>query len=235
VKEATTRRSATARVYELVRRELLEGAIKPGDRIPDAELRESLGVSRTPVREAMLALEQEGLVRIVQRQGYFASEVSLSDVVHAYQLRFILEPIVTALAATHATDEDVARLRVLADYEADGTEDEVARAIEANKEFHLAVAEAAGNPRFVRILTDVLDALGRLAIFDLRYWRTPATWRAEHLAITEAIAARDPVRAAAIDRATFDPDEGLLLRRTRDDIGQLLRDVHRPEEPTPTK
>lgn len=217
--------SAAARVYEVVRRDLLDGVIRPGDRIPDGEVRAALGVSRTPVREAMLALEQEGLVRIVARQGYFASELSLSDVVDAYQLRYILEPIVTALAATRATDGDVARLRGLAEFK--GDDSDVAGAIQANKDFHLAVAEVAGNPRLVRLLGEVLDALGRLASFDLRYWRTPETWRAEHLAITDAIAARDPVRAAEVDRATFDPDEGLLLRRTRDDIGRLLRDVHR--------
>src|SRR5579884_2200332 len=196
--DAAARRSATNRVYEAVRRDLLEGVIKPGDRIPDAEIRAALGVSRTPVREAMHALEQEGLVRIVARQGYFASELSLSDVVDAYQLRYILEPIVTALAATRATDDDVERLRALAEFK--GDDGDVTGAIQANKDFHLAVAGVAGNPRLVRLLGDVLDALGRLASFDLRYWRTPETWRAEHLAITDAIAARDPVRAAEVDR-----------------------------------
>jgi DNA-binding GntR family transcriptional regulator len=91
----------------------------------------------------------------------------------------------------------------------------------------------AGNPRLVRILADVLDALGRLAMFDLRYWRTPETWRDEHVAIAEAIAAHDPIRAAEVDRATFDPDEGLLLRRTRKEIAQLLRDINATaDEPT---
>jgi DNA-binding GntR family transcriptional regulator len=179
----------------------------------------------------MLALEQEGLVRIVARQGYFATELSLSDVIDAYQLRYVLEPIVTALAATRAGEADIVRLRALAAYDADGADDEIARAIQANKAFHLAVAEVAGNPRYVRILADVLDALGRLAMFDLRYWRTPGTWRDEHLAITEAIAAHDPVRAAAVDRATFGPDEGLLLRRTRDEIGELLRSINQVGEP----
>lgn len=220
--------TAAARVYAAVRRDLLEGVIRPGERVPDAQLRETMGVSRTPVREAMLALEQEGLVRTVPRQGYFASEVSFSDVVDAYQLRFMLEPIITGLAAARATDDDIGRLDSLARAQAEGPEDGLARAIQRNKQFHQAVAEVAGSPRLTRILTDLLDALGRLAIFDLQYWRTPDTWRAEHIAITAAIASRDPAHAAAVDRATFDPDEGLLLRRTRTDIGHLLEAVHVP-------
>jgi DNA-binding GntR family transcriptional regulator len=217
---------AAARVYAVVRRDLLEGVIRPGERVPDAQLRETLGVSRTPVRDAMLALEQEGLVRVVPRQGYFASEVSLSDVVDAYQLRFIIEPIITGLAAVRATDEAIARLDALAHAQAGTSENGLADAIQLNKQFHQAVAEVAGSPRLVRILTDLLDALGRLAIFDLQYWRTPDTWRSEHIAITAAIATRDAAHAAAVDRATFDPDEGLLLRRTRTDIAQLLATVH---------
>lgn len=228
--QAAARRSAATRVYELVRRELLEGTISPGERIRDAEVRAALGVSRTPVREAMLALEQEGLVRIVARQGYFATELSLSDVVDAYQLRYVLEPLVTAMAAIRAADEDVLHLRELAAVQLAGADDEVARVIQANKDFHLKLAEIAGNPRLVRILAEVLDALGRLALFDLRYWRTPETWRDEHLAITEAIAARDPVRAAAVVRATFESDEGLLLRRTRQEIAELLGQINRAED-----
>jgi DNA-binding GntR family transcriptional regulator len=226
VQAGATLPSAAARVYAVVRRDLLDGVIRPGERVPDAQLRETLGVSRTPVRDAMLALEQEGLVRVVPRQGYFASEVSLSDVVDAYQLRFIIEPIITGLAAARATDEDIARLDALAHAQAGASENGLADAIQLNKRFHQAVAEVAGSPRLTRILTDLLDALGRLAMFDLQYWRTPDTWRAEHIAITAAIASRDPAHAAAVDRGTFDPDEGLLLRRTRTDIAQLLATVH---------
>lgn len=225
-----TKVSATTRVYEAVKRDLLDGVVKPGERIQDAQLRESLSVSRTPVREALLALEQEGLVRIVPRQGYFAAEITLGDVVNAYQLRFILEPIVAAMAATRATDEDIERLRARAEAPTDASAEGLARAIEVNKQFHLEITRLAGNDRLTRIMGELLDALGRLALLDLRYRRTPESWRDEHLTIIDAIASHDPVRTASVIRETFKPDEGLLLRRTRADVTRLLRDVHRAIE-----
>jgi DNA-binding GntR family transcriptional regulator len=220
------KQSATTRVYESVKRDLLEGVIKPGDRIGDADLRERLRVSRTPVREAMLALEQENLVRIVPRQGYFASEISATDVVDAYQLRFLLEPVITAMAALRIRDDDVDELRELARVSSDGSEPGVAQAIERNKRFHLRVAEIAGNSRMTRVMADVLDALGRLAVIDLRQRRTGESWTSEHLAIVEAIAQHDPVRAAEVVRDTFEPDEGLLLKRTRADLSRVVDEIH---------
>jgi DNA-binding GntR family transcriptional regulator len=219
--------SATSRVYEAVKRDVLDGVIKPGARIGDAELREQLGVSRTPVREAMLALEQENLVRIVPRLGYFAAEISVTDMADAYQLRFLLEPLVSAMAALRVRDEDIDELRELAHVGIDGSQSGVALAIERNKRFHMRVAELGGNARMTRVMSEVLDALGRLAMLDLERERTGESWTAEHLAIVDAIAAHDPVRAAAAARATFEPDEGMLLKRTRTELTRIVEEIHR--------
>jgi DNA-binding GntR family transcriptional regulator len=219
--------SATGRVYEAVKRDLLDGVIKPGDRIGDAELREELGVSRTPVREAMLALEQENLVRIVPRLGYFAAEISVTDMADAYQLRFLLEPLVSAMAALRINDDEIEELRQLADVGTDGSQAGVLVAIERNKRFHLRVAEIGGNARMTRVMSEVLDALGRLAIVDLERRRTGESWTAEHLEIVESIACHDPVRAAEAARATFEPDEGMLLKRTRTELTQIVEEIHR--------
>jgi DNA-binding GntR family transcriptional regulator len=216
------KRSATTRVYEAVKRDLLDGVIRPGSRIGDVELRDRLQVSRTPVREAMLALEQEKLVRIVPRHGYFASEISATDVVEAYQLRFLLEPVITAMAAQRIRDGDVEPLRELAEVTSDGSDRGIAEAVERNKRFHLRVAEFAGNSRMTRVMSEVLDALGRLAVIDLREGPTGASWSAEHLAIVAAIADHDPVRAAQVVRDTFAPDEGMLLKRTRTELSNVI-------------
>lgn len=212
-------------VYEVVKRDLLDGVIRPGERIGDAALRARLGVSRTPVRDAMLTLELENLVRIVPRLGYFAAEINVSDVADAYQLRFLLEPVVTAMAALRIRDEEIAELRLLADVGTDGSEAALAEAIERNKRFHLGIAECGGNVRMTHVMSDVLDALGRLAIIDLQRRRSAESWTAEHLTIVDAIASRDPVRAARAARATFEPDEGLLLKRTRADLTRIVEEV----------
>jgi DNA-binding GntR family transcriptional regulator len=209
--------TATDRVYETVKRDLLQGAIKPGERIADADLRDQLGVSRTPIREAMLALEQENLVRIVPRLGYFAAEISVTDIGDAYQLRFLLEPVVTAMAAVRIGDDEIDELRELAKVDTDGSHAGVTEAIERNKQFHLRVAEIGGNTRMTRVMSEVLDTLGRLAA---------ESWTAEHLEIVDAIASHDPQRAAEAARATFEPDEGMLLKRTRTDLTRIVDEIH---------
>jgi DNA-binding GntR family transcriptional regulator len=217
---------AMTRVYELVRRDLLDGIIRPGERIPDAAICATLGVSRTPMREAMLALERDGLVRIVPRQGYFAAEIIASDVLDAYDVRFVIEPIVTAMAATKITDAEVEEVRALAEILADKSEAGLARAIELNKAFHVRIAQLSGNARMARMMSEVLDVLGRLALVDLRRFRSVESWRTEHLGIIDALAARDPAAAAEAVRASFDHDAGLLPGGSRDDLAHLLNAVH---------
>jgi DNA-binding GntR family transcriptional regulator len=225
---------AKALAYTTLKQELLDGGIRPGERIVDTEICARLGVSRTPVREALLALERDGLVRIVPRQGYFASEISVSDALDAYQLRFILEPIATALAARQISDAQLGELRevlaALSSLEDDATDDGLARAIELNKSFHVLIAHASGNGRLARVMADLMDALGRLVRVDLRTRTSAAaTWRIEHEEILAALEARDPDRAAAAARESFQRDEGLLLARARDDLGRIFRSGEPPE------
>ena len=219
---------ATALPYTTLKQELLDGVIRPGERIVDTDVCARLGVSRTPVREALLALERDGLVRIVPRQGYFASEISVSDALDAYQLRFILEPIATALAARQITDRELSELRgvlaALSELEDDPSESALVHAIELNKAFHVGIAEASGNGRLARVMSDLMDALGRLVRVDLRTRTSAAaTWRFEHHQILAALEARDPERAAEAVRESFLRDEGLLLARARDDLARLFR------------
>ena len=217
---------AMTRVYEEVRRDLLDGIIRPGERIPDAEICARLEVSRTPMREAMLALERDGLVRIVPRQGYFAAEIIASDVLDAHDVRFVLEPIVTAMAATKITDAELDEIRSLADIPTDHSEAGLARAIELNKAFHLRIAQLSGNARMARLMSEVLDVLGRLALVDLRHYRSVESWRTEHLRIVDALEARDPAAAAKAVRASFEHDAGLLPGGSQGDLARLLSAVH---------
>jgi DNA-binding GntR family transcriptional regulator len=230
---AGSQERATVQAYTTLKRELLDGVIRPGDRIADMEICARLGVSRTPVREALLALERDGLVRIVPRQGYFASEISVSDALDAYQLRFILEPIATALAARQISAEELSDLRALLasmqEIEDDPSENALAQAIELNKAFHVHIAEASGNGRLAKVMSDLMDALGRLVRVDLRTRTSAAaTWRFEHQQILLALEAGDPERAAEAVRDSFQRDEGLLLARARDDLGRLFRSGEPP-------
>jgi DNA-binding GntR family transcriptional regulator len=151
----------------------------------------------------------------------------VSDALDAYQLRFILEPIATALAARQISAEELSELRALLDslheIEDDPSEGALAHAIELNKAFHVRIAEASGNGRLARVMSDLMDALGRLVRVDLRTRTSAAAaWRSEHQQILAALEAGDPDRAAEAVRDSFQRDEGLLLARARDDFGRVF-------------
>ena len=93
-------------VYEELKNQILMGEIAPGTRMMEIELAEEMGVSRTPVREAIRKLEKEGLVTIEPRKGAYASDVSIKDMVDVLEVREDLEGMAAALAAGKATDED---------------------------------------------------------------------------------------------------------------------------------
>jgi DNA-binding GntR family transcriptional regulator len=223
------RRSTKQCIYKALKQEILEGTVRPGDRIDDHATAARFACSRAPVREALLALEQDGLVRVAPRHGYFASEISVSAALDAYQLRLILEPIATALAAAHITDEELIKLQALAVVEDDSSDAGLSGTVAANRAFHVGVARASGNARLARLMGELLDELNRLAYVELRAGRSVASWGAEHGEILAALAAHDPGRAAGVVRATFLRDEGLLPGRARAELVQVLEEAHRGE------
>ena len=214
--------SAADRAYQEIKRRLLRGSIEPGIRIAVEDICEEMGVSRTPVREALVALESEGLVHAVPRRGYFAREISFREALDAYQLRMIFEPIATALAARRIRREDLDAIKALADLSTDGSEEGIERALEQNREFHMRIAQATGNARLTRIMTDLMDDIERLLYIELDSQHTQADWLEEHQAIVDALEAHDPAAAAAASRATFTSDSGFLSLQAKNELTMLL-------------
>ena len=97
-------------VYEQLKMQILRGKIVPGTRMMEVELADEMGVSRTPVREAIRKLEKEGLVTIEPRKGAYASDISLKDMVDTLEVREDLEGLAAALAAERMTDEQIQEL-----------------------------------------------------------------------------------------------------------------------------
>lgn len=212
--------TANARAYEEIKRLLFTGGLEAGERIPVEDLCVQLGVSRTPVREALVTLENEGLVRTVPRKGYFAREVSFRAAIDAWQLRILIEPIATAFAARRAGPADVAEIVELSrplDEQAT-TADEIAR----NRAFHLRVAQASGSPRLAKLMTGLMDDIERLLYIELESQHTERTWEDEHATIAAAIAAHDTIAAAHAVRETFVNDTGFLALQAKSELVSVL-------------
>ena len=211
----------TSRLYEQIVQQIeesiLKGELKPGDQLPaERELAHQFGVSRTAVREAVKALREKGLVEAHPGRGTFITDGTSHSIrqtldwilrtgpekgaTHVVEVREILEPEIAALAASRADEDAIASMR-----EAVAVMDHAQRDpeayIEADLDFHLALAEAAGNPLILSLIDSIVAVLReqRMRIFKVE--GGPERGQYHHKRILDAIEHRDPQAAREAMRA----------------------------------
>src|ERR1700759_3243287 len=134
--------TSAVRVREQLQHAILEGVLKPGERLRAEHLAQRYGTSRTPVREALLQLEAQGLVEVEPNRGAVVKAFDAADLLDLYEVRALLEPAAAARAAPRISAEQLAELHALCDDQAPVDEQ-----IAANERFHRIIADAAGSPR----------------------------------------------------------------------------------------
>ncbi|AJF63633.1 GntR family transcriptional regulator [Streptomyces vietnamensis] len=184
------RRPQTAQqfVLEELRRAITSGELRPGGPIRQEALAARFEVSRVPLREALKALEAEGLVVHHVHRGYFVAELSLDDLEEIYRIRELLETEAVRMAVRWMPDGTVAALeRIQRDVERAAEEGDVAAMAAANRLFHFTLIEASGMPRLVRLITTLWDATD--AYRSLYYTDAPHRKLAvrEHRAVISAL------------------------------------------------
>jgi DNA-binding GntR family transcriptional regulator len=184
--------SVVDQVYAALRERIIDGEILPDERLHQEALAEELGVSRTPLREALARLAADGLVELLPNRGARVAGVRAEDMEAAYEARLHLEPAAAALAARRAERADLETMRhAIAEHRR--AVDDLRRAFAANRAFHLAVVEAAHNPYMLRFAEAVWG--GRAAMqFYLTQPEPPAfiaTGADDHEEILDAIADGD--------------------------------------------
>lgn len=152
------------KIYKDLRRAIIMQHLPPGERLAVDELAQEYGTSITPVREALQMLDQEGLVTIKPRSGYFVTRLTLKQLRDLLELRGILELASVERAAERVTAEQLARLeRVHAGYTGDD-EESYDRYTDENREFHYLIAEASGNEELADLLRRVHERLARYMV-----------------------------------------------------------------------
>lgn len=175
-------------VYDELKMQILTGQIEPGTRMMEVEMANEMGVSRTPVREAIRKLEKEGLVTIEPRRGAYASEVSVRDMIEILEVREEIEGLATELAAERMDDDTKARLYRTADKYGEAVKDnDTGEMIKLDTEFHHIIVEGSSN----KILMNVVEQLQEL-VLRFRYiyyddFRRAEKMPREHKAIIEGI------------------------------------------------
>jgi len=175
-------------VYETLFRWIMDGELRPGEKLLDSQLAERLGVSRTPVREALRRLEDRGLVETAANRWTRVSSVSMDEVERVYPLIWSLEALALELAMPGLGREELARLSELnRELEAALVAREPVRASRADASFHQIIIEAARNPELIEILAHLKLKLRRLEVLHFEVSIVAADSVREHADLVAAL------------------------------------------------
>ncbi|NEY90225.1 GntR family transcriptional regulator [Tabrizicola oligotrophica] len=189
------RGSGARLVYDTLRDEILSLTLAPGETIDEAALADRLAMSRTPIREALVRLAADGLVSMLPNRSTIVAPIDFLNLPHFFDAMTLMYRVTTRLAATNHTPADLTtileRQAIFARAVAAG---ESMAMIAANRDFHLSIAEAGGNPYYSQLFARLLDEGRRILL--LYYYpsfesRLPHPYIVEHEAIIAAVIARD--------------------------------------------
>lgn len=192
-------------IYDALHRQIIAGKYAPGDWLRQEEIASQMGVSMTPVREALDLLVAKGIAERVPYRGVRVREMSEKDVVEAYGMRLFLEAMIAKEAALNITPEQVENLEAIMDEMDRHVElSEMPQERQLSREFHAAIAEASGNSLLIQLYSIVSNAFPDWLLYEALY-RKPelvsgsvAQTHDEHSAILEAFKKHDPDLAVKV-------------------------------------
>lgn len=186
-------------VFERLRKEILLGKRKAGEKLIESELAASLGVSRTPIREALHKLEQESLVQVFPRKYSVVNGITDESVHEINLIRALLEPAAAREAVTKLTDGQIEHLEhLLKQSEQYAQERDVEKLLDIHDEFHQTIITASGLPRIIRILENMHDYIVRFRMSFLSQPDLVMRSVTEHQSILQAIKERNEEKVEQI-------------------------------------
>ncbi|HOP74477.1 MAG TPA: GntR family transcriptional regulator [Bacillota bacterium] len=199
-------------VFESLREAIISGQLRPGERMMEIQLAEEMGVSRTPVREAIRKLELEGLVEMIPRKGAYVAGLSLRDIADVFEIRRALEGLAAELAADRITDEELERLErylvIISEQIEAGNLEEV---VQTDTDFHTLLYQASRNNRLSQIINNLREQIQRFRTTSLSYPGRMKAALEEHRKIVEAISSRDGEQARRIAQEHIENAENSLM------------------------
>lgn len=220
-------------VAETLRQAIKDGKLKSGARLMEIQLAEELGVSRTPIREAIRELEAEGFVVMIPRRGTYVADISLKDIAQVFEIRTALEELAAGLAAERITEAELEELeRILLEIRDYIDDHDMQKIIEADVRFHQVLYEASRNTRLEDIIHNLREQVLRFRSVSLNYpGRLESTWQ-EHRDLVEAIAEHNPQKAMKIAVRHMTNSERALLQGMEEDASAAayIHQLHREEQ-----
>lgn len=203
-------------VFQTLRQAILKGELQPGERLMEIKLADRLGVSRTPIREAIRKLELEGLVVMVPRRGAAVANITEKDTKDVLEVRRTLEMFAVEVACDRITQEQLVRLKQAAKaFEASKGSMDLIRIAETDMKFHEMIYEATFNDRLVQMLNNLRENMYR---YRIEYLKDPHYYDIlvrEHQEILVAIAAGDKEKARKCMRDHIDNQQLAVISKLK--------------------
>jgi len=209
--------NASVAATELIRAAIVDGRLEPGRRLKEEELARELGISRTPIREALLMLQAEGLVDAVPNRGAVVRVHTPEDLDDLYQLRALLEGYAARRAAGRLTDEQLGTLQESCErFDGLDPDRDLREVVRENMLFHSTILAAAGSSRLESMVRRVIELP---LVYKSYIWYSPDQQRISvhyHRQIVKALVARDAERAELVMKEHVFEARDLLVSRLRE-------------------
>lgn len=207
-------------VFNTLRQAILTGELKPGERLMEIHLANKLGVSRTPIREAIRKLELEGLVIMIPRRGAEVAQITEKSMKDVLEVRRALDVFSVELACERITKEELARLKEACDRFEEATKTKDTKIIaQADVALHDIIVEATGNKRLMQLVNNLAEQMYRYRFEYIRDVKGHEKLVEEHRVIYESIRRKDPETAAEAVKKHIDNQEKSIMEQLRKEKG----------------
>jgi DNA-binding GntR family transcriptional regulator len=203
-------------VFNTLRKAILTGELKPGERLMEIHLANQLGVSRTPIREAIRKLELEGLVVMMPRRGAEVAQITEKSLRDVLEVRRSLDALCAELACDRITGEELEKLKTACEqFEKAAGTDDVAEIAKADVALHDIIVQATRNRRLIQIVNNLSEQMYRYRFEYIKDEERHDNLVEEHRMIYESILHGDKEKAAEASKIHIDNQEQSIIRQIR--------------------
>lgn len=223
--------SVVDRVYEQLKAMAVSYELKPGERLNEGGIAKRLGVSRTPLREALNRLNTEGFLRFAPGKGFFCRELDAQEIFDLYELRKTLEVSAARLAIGRAKDADIDALAAFLDRTGpDPGERSTVELVELDEVFHEGLMAMSGNAEMLRVLRNVNARIRFVRWIDMDRINRSKT-QAEHRAVLQSLKARDEATCIELLEKHIDRRLDQITAAIKEGYAQIYMLAKRPHAP----
>lgn len=203
-------------VFNTLRQAILTGELKPGERLMEIHLANRLGVSRTPIREAIRKLELEGLVTMIPRRGAEVAQITEKSMSDVLEVRRAMDALCVELACERITEEELAQLKEACGYfeQVVRTKD-VKQIAQADVELHDIILQATGNQRLIQLVNNLSEQMYRYRFEYIKDFSQHERLVEEHRIIYESLVGRDKERACEAAKVHIDNQKKAIIQQIR--------------------